>query len=242
MPTNNPCIIRLAYALIGAAVTPLLVGSPCPPAASVRLSISPVYTFGGSSVSSAIYPDSSLDYVDGVGGVSAIINGCTNDVVITLAKANRTVGFDFRNAVATNSGTPSWTAVPFATKAHITVSNILYGYNPAAYYQFTTVVAYSVPAPDNMTYQLQFVNPNAQAAMVRSGGVNQPYLTSLVVVTHTPANPSTGSVETWVIAPDNTNVNPGGTPSATQVGGLITPRGGNAGQFSLPFQFTVMRK
>lgn len=75
--------------------------------------------------------------------------------------------------------------------------------------------------------------------------INQPLDTSLVVVTHSPAN-ATGAVETWTITPDITNMNPAGSPAATQVGALAVPGSkntrDNAGQFSMPFQFTVTRK
>jgi hypothetical protein len=119
----------------------------------------------------------------------------------------------------------------------------MYAYSASLYYQFTTTANIAFTAPDGGSDQLQFVNPTAQASSV--GGSNQPYNTSLVVVTHTPADPSTGAVETWTVTPDNTNMNPGGTPSATQVATLLVPAGrnktANGGQFSMPFQFSITR-
>jgi hypothetical protein len=201
--------------------------------------------FGGASLASAIYPDSSNAYTDGVSGVTAIINGCTNDAVIAIGKSTRHVGFNFSDAVVTNSNAPAWTSSPFMTQPHLTIRNLLYQYNSAAYYQFTTQAAYGFPAPDGSSYQVQFVNPYAQASSVT--GPNQPYLTSLIIVTHNPANPSTGAVENWIVQPDNTNMNPNGTPPATQVGVLLSSSlkpslTTNDAEFSMAFQFTITRK
>ena len=150
-----------------------------------------------------------------------------------------------QGAVATNSYTPAWTATPFLAHAHIVVSNLMYGYSASAYYQFTTTAEIGFTAPDGSSDQLQFVNPGATASTVAGGLLNQPYYTSLVVVTHAPADPGTGAVETWTITPDNANMNPAGTPSATQVAGLLVPAGrnksANGGQFSVPFQFAITR-
>jgi hypothetical protein len=238
--TLRPCLI---FVLCLSATSGM--ASPCPPATSISVAISPTYTFGGTSSAAVIYPDSAAAYIDGVNGVSAIINGCTHDAVIDLSNSTRTVGLSLQTAVATNGYTPSWTAAAFMAKAHLVVSNLLYGYSAGSYYTFTTIANIAFTAPDGSSDQLQFVNPTAQASSVQGGLVNQPYYTSLVVVTHSPADPNTGAVETWTVTPDNTNMNSAGTPAATQVAGLlISQKHGsvNGGQFSMPFQFVITRK
>ena len=244
---------RMAYLLFVALVVTLTgvmaQAAPCPSPTALSVVISGTYSFNGSSAPSAIYPDSASApaYVNGVSGVSAIINGCTHDAVIDLGKSTRYVGLSLQNLVATSPYTPGWTSTAFWAQPHIVVSNLLYGYSATDYQQFTTTAEISFTAPDGASDQLQFVNPAAQASSVQGGLLNQPYNTSLVVVTHIPANyNATGNAETWTVTPDNTNMNtdPAGTP-ATQVAGLlISQRHGsvNGGQFSMPFQFSITRK
>jgi hypothetical protein len=227
--------------LMGSAT--LFAGGPCK-TDPVSVAINPIYTYGGTSASSMIYPDTSAAYTDGVSGVSAIINtSCTADLILDLGSSTRTIGFSFQNAVVTNSSTPSWTATPFmATADHLVVRNLLYQYSSGAYYQFTTSAVLDFTAPGGALDRVTFANPNAQ---VPAAEPNQPYNTALVVVTHTPADPGTGAVESWTITPSNANTNPAGTPVATELGTLLLDgKHGytNAGQFSMPFQFTVSRK
>src|ERR1051326_9154553 len=100
--------------------------APSPPATSISVTVSPTYTFGGVTTASAVSPDSSSAYTNGVDGVSATINGCTHDVVLDLGKSTPAVGLSLQNALATTTYTPSWTANPFSARAHIVVSNIMY--------------------------------------------------------------------------------------------------------------------
>jgi len=221
----------------------LLHAGPCK-TNPVSVAISPTYSYGGTSTSSMIYPDSSAAYTDGISGVSAIINtSCTADLIVDLSNSTRTVGFSFQNPVVTNSSTPSWTATPFMAKAdHLVVRDLLYQYSPNAYYQFTTSAVFDFTAPSGALDRVTFANPNAQVPALEP---NAPYNTALVVVTHTPADTGTGAVETWTITPSNANTNPAGTPEATELCTLLlNGKHGltNAGQFSMPFQFTVTRK
>jgi hypothetical protein len=210
----------------------------------VSVAISLTYSFGGSSSTAAILPDSSAPYANGVSGVSAIINtSCTADLILDLGKSTRQIGWSLQNAVATNSSTPTWTGTPFLSPGdRMVVRNLLYQYNPSAYYQFTTSAAFDFTAPDGSGARVTFANPNA---LVYTPEPNQPYNTALVVVTHLPADQTTGAVETWVIAPGNANTNLNGIPAATEVGTLLVSfRHGltDAGEFSLPFQFIVTRQ
>lgn len=80
---------------------------------------------------------------------------------------------------------------------------------------------------------------------MQGGLLNQPYNTSLVIVTHIPADYYGTNAETWTVTPDNCNMNPGGDPPATQVAGLLLSQkhgSVNGGQFSMPFQFSITRK
>lgn len=239
---NVVCLCVVVTVLLFTAVGSM--AKPCPSPVPLQVVISPTYTFGGSSTATSVTPDSTSPYVDGVNGVSAVINGCTHDAVISLSNSTRTMGLSLQNAVATNSSTPSWTSTVIAAKANVTILNLLYAYDANATYSFTTSATFSFTGPDGIGYQLQFVNPSAQNAAA-GGTINQPYYTSLVVVTHIAADPTTGAPESWSVQPDNSNMNPAGTPAATQVGGLlktVRSQSVNAGQFSVPFQFTITRK
>jgi hypothetical protein len=221
----------------------LHAAGPCQ-TSPVSVAISPTYSFGGSSSAAAILPDSSAPYANGISGVSAIINtSCTADLILDLGKSTRQIGWSFQSAVAANISTPTWTGTAFLSSGdHMVVRNLLYQYNPSAYYQFTTSAAFDFNAPDGGTDRVTFANPSAQ---VHTAEPNQPYNTALVVVTHLPADPTTGAVETWVIAPSNANTNPSGPPAATELGTLlIASKHGltDAGEFSLPFQFTITRQ
>jgi hypothetical protein len=233
--------LRFLTGLLGAAIL-LTAGGPCK-TDSVSVAISPTYSFGGTTASSTILPDSAAAYADGLAGVSAIINtSCTGDLILNLKSSTRTVGWSFQAPVATNSATPSWTAGAFQSAAnYLVVSNLMYQYAATTFYSFTTSASFDFTAPDGAYDRVTFTNPLAQ---VHVSGQNRPYNTALVVVTHTPADPTTGVVETFTITPSNANTDPGGTPATDAGTLLLNGKHGyaDAGEFSLPFQFTVTRK
>lgn len=103
-------VVALAVTL-AAAVAP---AAPCPSPTALSVVISGTYSYNGSSAPSAIYPDSpdAPAYINGVNGVSAIINGCTHDAVINLGNSTRHVGLSLQNSVFTNSYTPGWNINP----------------------------------------------------------------------------------------------------------------------------------
>lgn len=239
-----------------AAIGAFLAGSalyagPCQ-SISVSVVISPTYTFGGTSAPSAILPDGNGAYTDGVSGVGAHMwvptHSCDGNLVLNVSNSTRQIGWSFQNAIVPDAGTPSWTSTPFMTKGdYLIVTNLFDQYNAAAFYTFNTSAVFEFDAPDGTVDSLAFDNPNAAYPnpQVNAAEANQPYNTALVVVTHSPADPSTGAVETWTITPSNANTNPSGTPVATQLGTLLlADKKGyvNAGQFSVPFQFIVTRK
>jgi len=240
-------IIFLLPAVLMAPAT--VLGGPCA-TTSVNVTISYNYAYGGISFASAVYPDSAQAYSDGVNGVRAIINNCSGDLILDLNNSTRQVGFSFQNSVAKNSYTPGWTSAPFvASGAYLVVNNLMFSYNANVSYPFTTGAELAFTPPGGTSRSQDTVCFHNPTADVTPGcqNVNYPDNTSLIVVQHTPANPTMGIVETWTINPDNTNMNLSGTPAATQVGTLQLPGSHgsgpiNAGQFSMPFQFTVTRK
>ncbi|HKD04464.1 MAG TPA: hypothetical protein VKB79_01065 [Bryobacteraceae bacterium] len=239
-------IFLMPAALMAPAI---LFGGTCA-TTSVNVTISYNYTFGGISFASAVYPDSALAYSDGVNGVRAIINNCSGDLILDLNNSTRQVGFSFQNSVAANGSTPSWTSTPFfASGAYLVVNNLMFNYNASVSHSFTTGAELAFTPPGGTSKSPDTVCFHNLTADVTGGclNVNYPDNTSLLMVVHTPANSAPGGVETWTIYPDNTNMNLSGTPAATQVGTLqLPPHGGsrdvNAGQFSMPFQFTVTPK
>jgi hypothetical protein len=236
--------LKIISAMLMAAAT--VFGGPCA-TTSINVTISYNYAFGGVSFASAVYPDSPLAYSDGVNGVRAIINNCSGDLILDLNNSTRQVGFSFQNAVSMNSDTPVWPSTSFlATGAYLVVNNLLYNSSGPS---FTTGAELAFTPPGGTSRSPDTICFHNLTANVTGGclNVNSPDNTSLLVVQHTPANPLTGAVETWTINPDNTNMNLSGTPAATQVGALQLPPHGssrdvNAGQFSMPFQFTVTLK
>ena len=238
--------IGFAVVLLGPAL--LAANGPCK-TTPVSVSISPTYTFGTTTSPAMIYPDNASAYVDGANGVSAYINTtCTNDLIVNLNSSSRKVGFSFLNALETNSSTPAFTGTPFlAQGSYLVISNLMFNYSPNAWYQFSTSASLSFTPPGGSSKsQARLIFSNPQANVYVPTGNNQPMTTSLIIVTHSPANPTTGAAETWTITPDSTNMNPAGSPAATQVGTLDVPAShntlANAGQFGMPFQFTVTRK
>jgi hypothetical protein len=243
---NMKRISVLAVLIAGSVASHLAWGCKT---TAVNVAISPTYSYNGSAaIPAMIYPDSGEAYVNGVNGVSAIINtSCTDDLILDLTNSTRRVGFSFQNAISTNSYYPDFDPNSFyANGAYLVVNNLMYNYNSTAWYQFTTSaeLEFTSPGTKNQDY-VCFANRSANI-FDACAVINQPLATSLVVVTHSPANVATGAVETWTITPDNTNMNLPGSPAATQVGALAVPLSkntrDNAGQFSMPFQFTVTRK
>jgi hypothetical protein len=198
-----------------------------------------------------IHPDGAGDYTDGQNLVSAKLDTCNGNLAQLAPGPTRYVTFDFRNVVATNLNSPTWTASP---ALDFYISNILYNYNPAATYTFDsylkTTLKTTVSATIGNGYFFFMENPNAPAPVNPPDSiVNSPCSTSLVHVQHIPATDLTK--ETWIVWPDSDPLNSCGsvTGSPVQVGTIEGPnstrKGGqstvNAGQFVVPFYITIRR-
>jgi hypothetical protein len=223
------CVIGLLAAISGA----LTAGPPCQDT-NVSITISADYVSNGTALQSGIRPDPQ-------GAYSGQINCNTGDLILNLNNSTRKIGFWFENLVASAASTPSWTNTLFyANGAYLVIGNIIYaktgGPNP-----FTTTAQFSFTPPGGSAKKqdaLCFGNPAAQVYRHYACATNVPYSTSPITVSYS----ASGTAETWVISPDNSNMNANGVPAARQVGDLAQPSGStymNAGQFSMPFQFVV---
>ena len=215
----------------------------------VSFTISSSYTnpSGTDSYNSAILSDGGGAYVNGQQGVSALIHVCngSNGATLQISSGPRYVLWDFRNAVYTNSLTPSWTQSP-VTNSGFTFANLLYSYSPSTTYSFTTYIKYA-RFQSSLTYEFAMENPGATAPFNPPDvNMNAPCITSLVKVTHIPATSS--SKETWIVWPDSAPASCTSPVSGShaQVGTLRTPpQHGpdwvSAGQFTVPFYITIQR-
>lgn len=212
------------------------------------------FTYGISSATApqptAIYSDgnatagSNPSYVNGVDGVVGVIQLCsgTNDATLDLSGSTRSIGWNFSQVLAANSYTPAWSGTSFYDKSFLNIRNVLYtppGFNSTQSYTFTTRMGSQINSKATKTtaFHLRMENPTDQAVIAAPPDptANSPYTDALVIVQHSPATAT--SPETWVAYPDPTSWPP-------QVGTLIEDllRGTvNAGEYSMPFKFTITR-
>jgi hypothetical protein len=230
----------------------LLMGGACAAACTnIPLVFSLSFTYVDGMTRAALYSDGTASYVDRVDGVTAVLDVCgtnpTHDAILIVANSKRSIGIDLTRPVATNTLTPDWTRTPFLSQGVLKVRNILFNpngpYDPNASYSFTTGAGYDfqLPNPPKSTwYHVRMQNPADQAVGPKSTDsiVNTPLNTSLVIVQHTPANPTTGAPETWTAYPDATIMD---RANATQVGTLLQENI-NLGQFTVPFVITITKK
>ena len=215
----------------------------------VSFTISSTYTDPSNAqltYNSGILSDGGGAYINGQQGVSALIHTCngSNGTTLQTSNGSRYVIWDFRNAVYTNTLTPSWTQKP-VTNTGFTFANLLYSYSPSLNYSFTTYMQYVYF--QSLSYAFSMQNPNATAPFNSpDANVNSPCMTSLVNVTHYAATDI--SKETWIVWPDSTPVNCTSPVSGShaQVGTLRThaqhgPDLVGAGQFTVPFYITIQR-
>jgi len=213
-------------------------------------SLSFTYDAGSSPAPATIYSDgsggSNPSYVNGVDGVSAVILTCdgTDDATLNTSGTTRSIGWNFGQVLASNSHTPSWSGTSFYDHSFLNVRNLLYtppGFNSTQAFTFTTrtVSQLNNVGTKNSLFHLRLENPMVEAvtAPPADSSANYPYTDAAVIVNHIPATGS--SPETWVAYPD-----PSSTP--LQVGTLLQDQrtGGtlNAGQYTMPFKFTISRK
>lgn len=190
-------------------------------------------------------------YVNGVGGVDAVIQACsgTNDMTLNTQKSSiRKIGFNFGNLLANTPNTPAWvfTSPSFLSQAFINIHDLYDkgACTPATQCTFTTQFSSTLSAPDNKSYNLRFLNPDATTqfgnlAFLSPELVNMPSTSWLIHVIHMPAGTNP---ETWVVYPVADPSAP--TGSLTNVAGLLGSSGKttvSAGQFSIPFYITITR-
>ncbi|HKE21418.1 MAG TPA: hypothetical protein VKB88_03450 [Bryobacteraceae bacterium] len=196
-------------------------------------------------------------YLNGQSGVAATIKVCdgTNDAVLQLESIARSFSVSFTRALATNGNTPSWASGSVSGQGILNIRNITFvpsGGTRADEYTFTTRMGSQLPVKGSWNFRMW--NPSTQAVSGVDNWVtaaNTPLTDSLVNVHHCPAQstaaagPCAGIVhETWFVSADAA-----GTGTSTQTGLPLTQVGGLqntqtsqpviAGQFSVPFSFTI---
>ena len=206
-----------------------------------------------------MYVDNSPSAIQGDGApYSGVINVCSGSYDATMGTAKgQTVSFSFSKMLASNQYTPSW-AKNGATEsgaAFFNVRNLWFvpsGSDRNQEYTFTTRLGSTTPAPGSPNFTMTNPSPDAPSSVPNLLAIaNTPYTNSLVVVHHCLGNTNTSTCpniarETWFVYPDPNPTTSGTSQTGlpiTQVGTLLTTvRGGtevNAGEFSMPFLFTI---
>ena len=162
----------------------------------------------------------------------------------------RKVTFDLTERLHLNVNSPGFTSA--STRIHLKFNDLFHGYSEIVPYAYTTYGGFAFDGPDGAHYSLRFVNPLADTGDntgIQPADFNSPYMTSRLVLTHTPASVSPAIPEQWVLTPDTTISTPtNGEPDATQVATLLREPGKGkpsfvtAGQFRMPFKLVVTRK
>lgn len=231
---------------------------------SLSWTINSSYTDGGTNVTytGQIQGDRSGAYVDGTSGVVTVMHVCggSNDATLTLSSprsASVIFGPQLDPAVAPPSFACNGCTVTGEPMAW-DLSDLGLNWSPstsATNYNFTTGFNANVPVSSG-TYGLHLLSPSSDVPDTLAQWVNPPYTTyddSVVHVQHCPAGSNQGSMinpvnpynecptlakETWFVWPDATTAPP-------QIATLLNQKrspGVNAGQFSMPFFFTITLK
>jgi len=213
----------------------------------------------------AIRGDSAGAYVNGAAGVSALIKICdvngTNNAVL-MTGSSRTLTFDFGGHLLASNNTHDWALKSvIGSGGVLNVRDLTFvpaGKGPSLEYDFTTWVGADLPVKGYWNFRMFKPTTDAISGDLNTNpyvaSVNSPYIDSPVNVHHCPANssattgPCVGVIhETWLISPDAgpttyTDGSPA-PPSAVWVGGLVNTQKStspvSAGQFSMPFRFTI---
>lgn len=234
------------------AFPPTAFGGNCNLDLPLRWTVNPTFV---DNTPAGITGDGS-PYVNGQSGVAATIKVCagTNDAV--LQSGQRSLSISFEKRLASTSNTPSWAVGKVTGSGWLNIRNITFvpiNKTRADEYTFTTRAGMQVPVRGFWFFRMW--HPETAAISTTGDYVamaNTPYASSLVNVTHCPANstpPTTGNCtgimkETWFVTADTQS---GGTSSESglplvQVGGLMdlqksTPV--NGGQFSVSFSYVI---
>lgn len=241
-------ILILFYSVASLASPP----PKCPAAdIAVRVTFSTVYDSTGEPT--RINNDVAAAFEDGKDGVSAKIQRCngTNDLVVDTLSSSpvRRAIFNLVERLYLNANSPSFTNA--AAAFHFKFNDLFHGYSEFVPYTYTTYGGFAFDGPDGAHYALRFVNPLADTGNntgMQPADFNSPYMTSKLVLTHTPSSLSPATPEQWILAPDTAISTPAnGGPAAAQVGTLLKePKGKpgfvTAGQFRMPFKLVITRK
>jgi hypothetical protein len=191
-----------------------------------------------------ISSDGSLTYVNGSGGVKAILN-CNGQSIELSGTRPTYLNLNFSQAV--DGAPPAW-----SSPAPIAFFNIPLGnqFNNAQPYgtekeTFTTFLKVTMA---NSTGFFYMENPNASLPLnAPSSGVNNSTCTTtLVYVDHYPAGVyATNAPETWDVYPDPQPASCIGAINAYNVGTVVYPLGKNkngTAQYSAPFHMLIQRQ
>ena len=252
------CLLPVSAAAFFLQMASAAHGGTCNLDLPLQWTLNPLYVDGATA--SAITGDGGGPYVNGQSGVSATIKVCTGTYDAVLSNSSRTISFNFAKMLASSSNTPTWAGSGGTVTGTglLNIRNITFvpsGNTRADEYTFTTRMGSNLPVKGSWNFRI--FNPTTDAASGDSVYVqtnNTPYLNSLVIAHHCPANstattgPCAGVTnETWFVYPD-TAVTQSGTSQngqpLTQVGALVnTQRSSpiNGGEFSMPFYFVISR-
>jgi hypothetical protein len=216
--------------------------------------INPIYV--DNVTANAIQGDGS-PYVDGASGVSAVMQVCSGSNDATLNLGTRSASISFAKRLATTSGTPAFAAngTTVTVSDGLNVRNL--GFVPAGTdrsQEFVFTTRFNMQVLISGMFGLHFLNPNPQAPSIAPNlsVADSPYMDSLVNVRHCPSNTNTPTCpnivhETWFVWPDS-NPTAAGTANGlpiTQVANLLDQKKSpakDAGEFSMPFYFTISMK
>lgn len=210
----------------------------------------------GDMLTNAIFGDNGGPYINGVGGVSAVINMCPPATVpndLTLDTGNkRTFVYVFPN-LAPGSSTGQTGTLGGMSKAFTTnvfFRNLLYGRPPCdaanradSSYSFTTDAFFAFPSGSG-GYRLRFVGPNdadTKWPANQFGDDNSPFMTSNVMVTFHPGDCST-TPDSWTVSGYEPSDPANPAANYLQLGTIHQLVKGNwihIGQYEMPFQLQV---
>jgi hypothetical protein len=194
----------------------------------------------GETLTSAITSDGRGEYVNGVSGVSAVINVCsgTYDAVVIVKAPKRTFTYQFTPPIPGSiiQEQPTWVPGIWAVSGWINVRNILYSKQSFSTHMGST---FSLPA-NGSTYRLRFMPFTVDAPDLHTNpneipGENTPYPSSYARVYPQPFDCNSGGTTkpSWIVVGNNLN-----DQGILQVGTLhkgLT----HEGQYTMPFELRI---
>jgi hypothetical protein len=200
----------------------------------------------GETLTSAITSDGRGEYVNGVSGVSAVINVCssTYDAVVIVKAPKRTFTYQFTPPIPDSiiQEQPTWVPGTWSISGWINVRNLLYSKQP-----FTTHVGSTFTLPGNgSTYRLRFMPFTVDAPDMHTNpneilGENTPYSSSNAKVYPQPFDCNSGGTTkpSWIVV--GNNLNDQGILQVGTLRKLINGQGSSTheGQYMMPFELRI---